>query len=498
MSDKKSKKSTESAKDIEEKDKVSNSSDIKESDKKESKREKNIDKKKAAASSSSDKNYKDRKKRKKNNSKKEIDVKTFKAAPPLAKNPIVNILDQHQQHKLRIAKLITFICIAFVIIFFMALGYERWNKQKKINHKISVLNTKLSLFNAKIGKNSGYLRNQAIVQAIVLTYKGEQVDWKNAKEWQKKRKELLNKFDSGTPEFSKNFVVPTVAVEMMAIPQGEFLMGRKINEVRACTDELPQRKVKIDYPFWAGKTEITNYQYRFLFPQHTERSYDGYPLNLTTQPVVQVSWHNAAKYCKMLTFLEQKHERIPPGYEYRLPTEAEWEYICRATTDTYFYWGNTFGEVGKEYANVLDRHSAEYENVPLYQDSPKHDGHYVTAPVASFKPNAFGLYDLSGNVWEWCWDWYNPAAYRELPSLNPLQSTPVVTELTVRGNFERIDKIESTSRVIRGGGWLSPPSDCRSATRDSVVPAKKDNGIGFRIVLAPTIEMLELSDNTDN
>ena len=497
MSDKKSDKSVESAKNIEEKEKVLTSSGTEESDNKGKGEEKTIDNKKVTASSSSVKHSKNRKKSKKNNSKKEIDVKTFKPAPPLAKNPIINILDQHQQHKLRIAKLIAFICIAFVILFFMVLGYEHWNKQKSINHKISVIETKLDLFKAKIDKNSGYLRSQAIVQAIVLTYKGEQVDWKNAKEWKAKRKALFDKFDTGTPEFSKNFVVPTVAVEMIAIPQGEFIMGRKINEVRGCTDELPQRKVKIDYPFWAGKTEIANYQYRFLFPQHTERPYDGYPLNLTSQPVVQVSWHNATKYCEMLTFHEQKAGRIPPGYEYRLPTEAEWEYICRATTDTYFYWGNTFGEVGKEYANALDRHSAEYENVPLYKESPEHDGHYVTAPVASFKPNAFGLYDLAGNVWEWCWDWYNPAAYRKLPDLNPLQSTPVVTELTERGNFERIQKIESTSRVIRGGGWLSPPSDCRSATRDSVVPEKKDNGIGFRIVLAPTIEMLELSDNTD-
>ena len=497
MSDEKRDDSTSNAsEDAVKKAKNSDSSKSSESKKTGKDGKKNIDAKKTSASSSAKKTNKSKNKHKR--SKKNVDVKTFKPVPPLAKNPIVNILDQHQQHKLRIAKLITFIAIAFGVLFFLALGYEHWNKQKKINHEISVIETKLDLFKAKIAKNSGFLRNQAIAQAIILTYKGEQADWNNIKAWEARRKELFDKFESGEPEFSKNFVVPTVAVEMMAIPQGEFLMGRTINEVRGCTDELPQRKVKIDYPFWAGKTEIANYQYRFLFPQHTEREYDSYPLNMITQPVVQVSWHNANQYCKMLTFHEQKKGRVPPGYEYRLPTEAEWEYLCRATTDTYFYWGNTFGEIGKEYANALDRHSAEYEDVPLYQESPEHDGHYVTAPVASFKPNAFGLYDVSGNVWEWCWDWYNPGAYRDLPNLNPIQSTPVVTELTERGNFERIQKIESTSRVIRGGGWLSPPSDCRSATRDSVVPETKDNGIGFRIVLAPTIEMLELSDSNGN
>ncbi len=443
-------------------------------------------------SSSVKKGEKSRKSEKSSNKSK--DVKKFKPAPLLKKNPIVNILDQHHQHKLRIAKLIALIALVLVAIFFLTLAYEHWNKVKVKNCKIGEIEKKLNLFKVKINKDKGFTRNQAVAQAIILTYKGEQADWGNVTAWQAKRKELFDTFDSEVPEFAKNFVVPTVAVEMMAIPQGEFMMGRKINEVRGCTDELPQRKVKIDYPFWVGKTEIANYQYRVLYPQHTEKKYDGFPLNLTTQPVVQVSWHNAQKYCKMLTFHEQKKGRLPAGYVYRLPTEAEWEYACRATTDTYFFWGDIFAEVGKEYANVLDRQSAEYEDVPLFKEAPERDGHYVTAPVGSFKPNAFGLQDVSGNVWEWCWDWYNPGAYRTQPALNPVQTSPVVTELTERGNFERIQKIESTSRVIRGGGWLSPPSDCRSATRDSVVPEKKDNGIGFRIVLAPPIEMLELRD----
>ena len=425
---------------------------------------------------------------------KSVDVKTFKAAPPLEKNPVMNILDQHRDHKMRIAKIISVIFITFVVLFFLSLGYGHWNKVRKKNREIFEIEKKLSLFKSKMKKNSGFTKNQAVAQAILLTYKGEKVDWQHAKEWKAKRKKLFSSFASIKPQFSKPFVLPTIAMDMMPIPQGEFMMGRQLKEVKGCTDELPRRKVKIDYPFWMARTEIANYQYRVLFPQHTIRKYDGFPLNLITQPAVQVSWHLAVKYCVMLTYQEKLKGRLPAGYVYRLPTEAEWEYACRATTETYFYWGNTFEEIGKEFANVLDRHSAAYEDVAIYKESPKRDGHYVTAPVGSFKPNSFGLQDMSGNVWEWCWDWYNPAAYRKLPSLNPVQSSPVVSELTERGNFERIIKIDSTSKVIRGGGWLSPPSDCRSATRDSVVPETKDNGIGFRVVLAPELEDIEVKE----
>ena len=428
----------------------------------------------------------------------EGEIKTFKVPPPLEKNPLVNILDQHQAHRLKIAKLIAVIFVTFVALFFLMLASEHWSNVKKQNKRILDLEKKINLFKAKSEKSTGFESDQAIASAIVLTYRGEKIDWKHLKKWQKRRDELFASFHAVLPEFSKNFVLPAIAMDMMAIPKGEFMMGRALQEARGCTDELPKRKITINYPFWMSKTEITNFQYRVFFPQHTEKKYDGYVLNLITQPVVQVSWHLAVKYCEMLTFHERKAGRLPPGYVYRLPTEAEWEYACRASTDTYYYWGDEFGEKGKEYANALDRNSARYEGVEIFKESPQRDGHYVTAPVASFKPNAFGLYDMSGNVWEWCWDWYNPAAYIRLPTTNPVQTSPVVTQITERGNFERIQKIDSTSKVIRGGGWLSPPSDCRSATRDSVVPEKKDNGIGFRIVLAPEIEMLGAKDSSEH
>ncbi len=505
MSDKKQKNKSEDA--VKEGKKATKSKESVTKDIKDIKESKKGEKKdKVPASSAAKKDEKEKKlaafsakkdgteKKKDTDLHKSKNVKKFKSAPLLKKNPIINILDQHRQHKLRIAKIIALISIAFIAIFFLKLAYEDHSKDKETNKKVGEIEKKLDLFKVKIDKDKGFTRNQAVVQAIILTYKGERVDWENLKKWQAKRKQLFETFDSKRPKFSENFVVPTVAIEMMAIPQGEFMMGRKINEAKGCTNELPRRMVKIDYPFWIGKTEVTNYQYRVLYPQHTEKKYDGYALNLITQPVVQVSWHHAQQYCKMLTFHEQQKERIASGYVYRLPTEAEWEYACRASTDTSFYWGDKFEETGKEYANILDQLSAEFEKVTIFKDSPKRDGHYVTAPVSSFKPNAFGLYDVSGNVWEWCWDWYNPGAYRKQPSLNPVQTSPVVSEIIERGNFDRTHKIESTSKVIRGGGCLSPPLDCRSAKRDFVVPEKQNNGIGFRIVLAPPIEMLEIRD----
>jgi len=490
MADKSDKKKKEKEELTQQAEKEEKSPDSKaEKSSKENKKQEKKEKK-ASEKSPSSGNKKKKPSGKKNHNIKEIDRKTFKSAPPLDKNPIINILDQHKDHRLRIAKIIAGIAILFILIFLFGLAYDNWEQQRKQEKAISDIGKKIALYQEKSSKNTGFIRNQAIAQAILWTHIAQRKDYNHANKWRKKREELFSQLDKVVPKFSKNFVVPTSATDMIAIPKGEFMMGRTVREVNGNSDELPQRKVKITYPFWMARTEIPVYQYKVIFPQYTTKKWDGYPFNLPGQPAVKVTWHNAERFCKDLTFKEKKAGRLPEGYIYRLPTEAEWEYACRAGTDTYFYWGNEFGKAGAKFANALDRRSAKYLDCPIYQESPERDGNYVTAPVGSYKPNAFGLYDMSGNVWEWCLDWYNNNAYRELPDTDPVQLNPVVTDLTRRGNFERIYHFKSTSKVIRGGGCLSPPVDCRSASRDSLVPEKDDYGVGFRIVLAPLVETL--------
>jgi formylglycine-generating enzyme required for sulfatase activity len=273
-------------------------------------------------------------------------------------------------------------------------------------------------------------------------------------------------------------------------------MGRAVKE-HGNTSELPRHEVQISYSFWMSKTEITNAQYRIYYDRYKVPEWDGYNFNGVTQPVVKVSWHLANEYCEMLTYHEKIAKRLPENYVYRLPTEAEWEYACRAGTETIYYWGNEFGDLGAQYANVLDKRSAMHLDCSPGRDAPAADGNYITAPVASYKPNAFGLYDMSGNAWEWCWDWYNPKAYSELFSTDPVQVNPVVAALKERGDFEREYEVKTTTKVIRGGGCLSPASDARSAVRDHLQPEKRDLGIGFRIVLAPAIKYIAPETDDD-
>lgn len=432
--------------------------------------------------------------------KSESKQKTFTTPTPLEVNPLIRILDQHKGHKLRIAKITAAIVICMITVFFIRLTYENWQMKKAQDKRINDISKRMDIYDAKIKQATGYEQDKAIAKTINWTFRGQNEDKNNKEKWISARRKYMNMLQSKfeKPEPEKNFVLKSIATDMVSIPQGRFFMGRKSKEVNGCTDELPRHTVQINYNFWMAKTEITNAQYRIFYPQYRIQNWKGYDFNGTTQPAVRISWHLASEYCEMLTLRERKARRLPENFVYRLPTEAEWEYACRAGTETTYYWGDSFGEIGAKYANILDLRSAKYLDVEAGKNAPQRDGNFITAPVASFKPNAFGLYDMSGNVWEWCWDWYNPKAYRQLFYIDPVQVKPVVSTLEKRGNFERVYQIQTTSKVIRGGGCLSPPIDARSATRDSVLPEKKDLGIGFRIVLAPKIELISPEPNEDD
>jgi formylglycine-generating enzyme required for sulfatase activity len=172
------------------------------------------------------------------------------------------------------------------------------------------------------------------------------------------------------------------------------------------------------------------------------------------QPVVNVSWNDAVAFCQWLS----RKEKIA----YRLPTEAEWEYACRAgSTTLYSYGDDPEGLVAA--GNVSD--ATAREKFSAWSGISGRDGHVFTAPVGSFQPNAFGLFDMHGNVWEWCRDWFNEGYYSK--SLEKDPTGPPTGSV----------------RVFRGGSWYDAASLCRSAFRYWDVPTYRDYFLGFRVAV---------------
>jgi formylglycine-generating enzyme required for sulfatase activity len=229
-----------------------------------------------------------------------------------------------------------------------------------------------------------------------------------------------------------------VSLELVWIPADTFTMGSPSGEANRGNDET-QHRVKLTKGFWMGKYEVTQEQWQAVMgsnPSHFKGS---------KNPVEQVSWDDCQSYIQQLN-------RKVQGVGFRLPTEAEWEYACRAGTTTAFHYGND-----------LDASLANFDGNYPYGNGRKGEYRRKTVPVGSFKPNAFGLYDMHGNVWEWCQDWYG--AY---PS-------GAVTDPAGPG--------AGSSRVLRGGSWNNNARNCRSANRNNNDPGNRNNNIGFRVVL---------------
>ena len=249
------------------------------------------------------------------------------------------------------------------------------------------------------------------------------------------------------------YAVPT---NLVAIPAGSFVMGSPASEPARDTDET-QHTVTLTKGFCMGKYEVTQSEYAAVMGSNPSNFQGG---NL---PVETVSWNDAVAYCAALTARERSAGRLPASYVYRLPTESEWEYACRAGTTTAFHYGAAL-------RSGMANFDGHYEYPPCgsstyYCYNPS--GIYLqrTTSVGSYAPNAWGLYDLHGNVWEWCQDWYG--AYPS-GSVSDPQGAP-----TGKG------------RVIRGGRWLDDAYFCRSALRYSYYPTYRIFSLGFRVVLAP-------------
>jgi len=230
-----------------------------------------------------------------------------------------------------------------------------------------------------------------------------------------------------------------VNMVLVYIPAGEFEMGSPATELERYSDE-GQHHIKLAKAFYMGKFEVTQLQYRILMNENNSK-FGGDKL-----PIENLNWYEAGRFLKKLS--------DKTGLKFRLPTEAEWEYACRAGTATAFNTGTT-----------LDSDFANYNAKTAYADGLT--GKYLarTIEVGSYQPNAFGLYDMHGNVWEWCSDIYEENYYKISPLIDPKGPQ------------------EGSSRVIRGGAWDEKAYKCRSADRGyRKVKADKAN-IGFRAVL---------------
>ncbi len=240
-----------------------------------------------------------------------------------------------------------------------------------------------------------------------------------------------------------------VKMELVPVPAGEFMMGSPSSESGRGNDESRHR-VRITKPFYMSVTEVTQEQYRAIMgtnPSHFNGD--------SRLPVERVSWNDAVEFCRRLS------ERT--GMDARLPTEAEWEYACRAGSRTTYSFGDSPHSLG-DYA----WYEGNSQRAGIYLRNPL-GGPYqgnTTHPVGQKKPNAWGLYDMHGNVWEWCEDWYGADYYANSAVEDP------------KGPGS------GSSRIARGGAWDQNAANCRSATRGTCAPTNRFPNIGFRVVLA--------------
>jgi sulfatase modifying factor 1 len=247
-------------------------------------------------------------------------------------------------------------------------------------------------------------------------------------------------------------------IEFVWLHAGCFEMGSPSNEKGRFQDEGPIHEVCLD-GFWIGKHEVTNRQYRKFRAGHDSKSYQGYSLNGDDQPVVNISWEDAKAFAEWLT------KQYRGRNVFRLPREGEWEFACRGGTKTSRYWGDDSQEACK-HENVADQTAKRLWSHFIVHNCD--DSYTVTTTVGKFPPNPFGLYDMLGNVMEWCEDAYNKDAYSKHQQKNPLY--------TEDGSF----------RVSRGGSWYYEPSNERCAYRHSDFRATdRTPDQGFRLVMQP-------------
>ena len=255
---------------------------------------------------------------------------------------------------------------------------------------------------------------------------------------------ILNGLPCKAEQGTEKTFTNSLGMEFVLIPKGAFLMGTPMDEPGREKDEL-QHKVILEKPFYMQTTEVTVKQWRSVMG----KSFFGGKKGEDDMPVVKVSCQDCVSFIKKLNALNEG--------AYRLPTEAEWEYACRAGSKTAYSWGNDIDCSKANYSTNTLKSSecvSSAKEKGLEPDQP--------SPVKSYAPNAFGLYDMNGNVWEWCQDWYAP--YDGNKITNPT------------GPKSGSDKIR------RGGSWYGAGQRCRSGNRNFSHFANRYQTTGFRLV----------------
>ncbi|MFO0881384.1 MAG: SUMF1/EgtB/PvdO family nonheme iron enzyme [Gemmataceae bacterium] len=252
-------------------------------------------------------------------------------------------------------------------------------------------------------------------------------------------------------------------IELALLPPGRFRMGSPVREWRRMNDE-PLHDVTLARPFYMSMYPITQEQYREVMGGNPSCFTPAYAScagqDVEKFPVESVPWELACEFCEVLNRLEH---RLPHGLIYRLPTEAEWEYACRAGMSVRHPFS-----FGPELTSALANFNAEYPYPSrLIDDGP--GPLERPTPVGSYAPNGFGLFDMHGNIDEWVQDWFDDEYYLTGPSVDPPGPA------------------EGEGKVIRGGSWSGQGEDCRAAVRIGQEPDLGDNKVGFRIVLGPPL-----------
>lgn len=243
-------------------------------------------------------------------------------------------------------------------------------------------------------------------------------------------KMVLKTSQQSTPPVSDEVIFNSIKMQFKLLPAGTFMMGSRFGE----SDEQPVHGVILKKPFTIGVYEVTQSQFEGIMGVNPSK------YQSPSNPVEQVSWLAAIEFCRKLSDLPKEKAA---GYEYRLPTEAEWEYACRSGSMTKYNFGDQTGQLG---------------NYSWYLKNSRDRTH----PIGQKKPNIWGLYDMNGNVWEWCQDWF--AIYPDETVIDPVGPSS--------GQF----------RILRGGSWSSESMKCRSADRFWHEPDKVFRDLGFRVI----------------